>query len=72
MPQRHAVHIGAGDAVAIVAHRDLTEAAGMQLYDDLVGAGIERVVDQLAHDRERPLDHFAGPRSDPPPARRAP
>ena len=35
-------------------------AAGQQPHRDLRGAGVERVVDQLAHHRGRALDHLAG------------
>jgi hypothetical protein len=48
------------DALAIVLDDDLPHAATGELDRDLRGAGVERVVDQLAHHRGRPLDHLAG------------
>ena len=37
------------NAAAVVLHRDQAHAAGQQAHGDLAGAGIERVVHQLAH-----------------------
>jgi hypothetical protein len=48
------------DAAAVVLDHDGADAAGHQLDRDLARAGIERVVDQLAHHRGRPLHHLAG------------
>ena len=45
---------------AVVLDRDRAHAAGREAHGDLRGAGVERVVDQLAHHRGRPLDHLAG------------
>jgi hypothetical protein len=50
----------AHDAAAVVLDRDQAHAAGQQAHRDLRGAGVERVVDQLAHHRRRALDHLAG------------
>ena len=55
-----ALQVGAGDAAAVVMHRDLADAAGVELHVDLARAGVKRVVDQFAHDRKRTLDHLAG------------
>jgi hypothetical protein len=48
------------DAAPIVLDHDGADAAGQQAHGDFGGARIERVVHQLAHDRRRPLHHFAG------------
>ncbi len=48
------------DAVAVVFDDDRADAAAHQLHADFARAGIERVVDQLAHHRSRALDDFAG------------
>jgi hypothetical protein len=48
------------DARAVVLDHDAAHAAGRQPHRDLRGAGIQRVVDQLAHHRGRALDDLAG------------
>jgi hypothetical protein len=48
-----------GDAAAVVFDHDRADAAGGELHRDLRGAGVQRVVDQLAYHRGRPLDHLA-------------
>ena len=50
----------ARDAVAIVLDPDAAHAAGQQPHCHLAGAGVERVVDQLAHHGGRAFDHLAG------------
>ena len=50
----------AQDARAVVLHRDQAHAAGKEAHRDLGGAGVQRVVDQFAHHRGRPLDDLAG------------
>ncbi len=50
----------ARDAAAVVLDRDQPHAAREQAHRDLARAGIERIVDQLAHHRRRALDHLAG------------
>ena len=52
--------LGGRDADAVVLDHDAAHAAGREPHDDLARAGVERVVDQLAHHRGRPLDHLAG------------
>ena len=47
-------------ARAVVAHANQRLAAVLQLDPDGVRAGIERVLDELLHDRTRTLDDFAG------------
>ena len=49
-----------GNAQAVVLDHDGAHAAGGQANVDLRGAGIERVVHQLAHHGGRALDHLAG------------
>ena len=60
MAQCHVVQIGTADAVAIVADGHQPESPGVQLHVDLAGPGIDRVVQQLAHDGEGAVNHFAG------------
>ena len=60
MAQRHLVQIGAADAVAIVADRHQSESPGVHLHVDLVGPGVDGVVQQLPHDGEGAVDHLAG------------
>ena len=48
------------NAVAVVFHDDAAHAAAGKPHDDGGGARVDRVVDQLAHHRRRPLDHLAG------------
>ena len=50
----------ARQALAVVLDRDQAHAAGREPHRDLARAGVERVVEQLAHHRGRPLHHFAG------------
>ena len=50
----------AGDAGAVVLDQDGAHAAGDQAHADLRGAGVERVVDQLAHHRGGSFDDLAG------------
>ena len=52
--------LGRLDADAVVFHHDAAHAAGHQLDVDLRGAGIQRVVHQLAHHGSRALHHLAG------------
>jgi hypothetical protein len=52
--------LGGRDAAAVVLDDDAAHAAGHQLDEDIPGAGIQRVVHQLAHDRGRALDDLAG------------
>ena len=52
--------LGFGDALAVVLDDDRAHAAGDQPHRDAGGAGVQRVVDQLAHHRGRALDHLAG------------
>ena len=47
------------NAAAVVFHHDGAHAASHQLDLDVAGAGVQRVVHQLAHDRGRPLDDLA-------------
>ena len=58
-PERQRQLVG-GDAQAIVFDHDRAHAAAAQPHHDAASRGIERVVDQLAHHRRRPLDHLAG------------
>jgi hypothetical protein len=44
---------------AVVDDGDRVDAAGRQAYLDLPRAGVERVLDQLLHDRRGPLDDLA-------------
>ena len=48
------------DAAAVVFHGNEPYAAGQQAHGDLRGPGVQRVVQQLAHDRGGALDDFAG------------
>ena len=48
------------DADAVVFDRDAAHAAGHQLQLDLAGAGVDRVVNQLAHHRSRAFNHLTG------------
>ncbi|MNV83389.1 hypothetical protein D3C71_1771920 [compost metagenome] len=50
----------AGNATAVVFHRDQAHAACQQAHRDAGGARIERVVHQLAHDGGRAFHHFTG------------
>jgi len=43
----------------VVFQRNQAHPASAQAQRDLGGAGVQRVVSQLAHDRRRALDHFA-------------
>jgi hypothetical protein len=52
--------LGGGNAHTVVLDLDGADAAARQAYDDLGGAGVQRVVDQFPHHRGRPLDHLAG------------
>src|SRR5262249_40415191 len=45
---------------AVVDDADLALASLRDLDDHAARAGIDRVLDQLLHDRGRPLDHLAG------------
>ena len=47
-------------ALAVVAHPDRAQAAFLELDDDAPRAGVERVLEELFHDRRRPLDDLAG------------
>ena len=47
-------------AFAVVAHPDQAQAAVLELDDDAARARVERVLDELLHDRRRTLDHLAG------------
>jgi hypothetical protein len=47
------------DAAAVVLDHDAAHAASQQPHGDLARAGVQRVVDQFAHDGGRPLDHLA-------------
>jgi hypothetical protein len=47
-------------AVAVVAHPDDAAAAAVGEHLDALGAGIERVLDQLFHHAGRTLHHLAG------------
>ena len=49
-----------GDARAVVLDHDGAHAARAQAHGDLRGAGVQRVVQQFAHDRGGTLDHLAG------------
>ena len=51
-------HFCARNAMPVVVDRDLAHAAGRQAHGDLRGTCVERIVDQLLHDRRGPLDHF--------------
>ena len=51
--------LGDRDATAVVFHDDGAHAAGHQLHLDVLRAGVQRVVHQLAHDRSRALDDLA-------------
>ena len=48
-----------GDARTIVLHHQRTHAAGHQTHSDLHGAGIQRVIHQLAHGGGRTVYDFA-------------
>ena len=50
--------IHAAHPLAVVAHADECLAAVFHLDPDGPGAGVERVLDQLLHDRGWPLDHL--------------
>lgn len=52
--------LGHRDAAAVVLDDDGAHAAGHQLDLDVLRAGVQRVVHQLAHDRGRALDDLAG------------
>jgi hypothetical protein len=52
--------LGGRDAAPVVFDDDRADAAARETHDDLGRGGIERVVDELAHDRRGPLDDFAG------------
>ena len=56
--QRHR-QLGAGNATAVILHRDQPHAAREQPHRDLGRAGIEGVVSQFADHRRGPFDHFA-------------
>jgi hypothetical protein len=58
-PQRDRKFL-ARNAGAVVLDRHQPHAAGQQPHRDLGGAGVQRVVDQLAHHRRGPLHHLAG------------
>jgi hypothetical protein len=47
------------DAVAVVDDADQRPPAVLHLDQDVGRAGVDRVLDQLLHDRRRPLDHLA-------------
>jgi hypothetical protein len=51
--------LGRQDSAAIVFHADQARAARQQAHGDLAGAGIQGVVDQLAHHRGWPLNDLA-------------
>jgi hypothetical protein len=44
---------------AIVGDANQPQTAILQFDADRRGAGVKRVIDQLAHDRGGPLDHLA-------------
>jgi len=44
----------------IVRHPDQALAAMLRNDLDLIGAGIQRILDKFFDDRRRPLDHFPG------------
>jgi hypothetical protein len=48
------------DAVTVVLDGDGADAASAQANGDARRAGVDRVVEQLANDRRRPLDDLAG------------
>jgi hypothetical protein len=48
-----------GNADAVVFDRDRAHTAGRQAHDDRRRTRVDRVVDQLAHDRRRALDDLA-------------
>ena len=52
--------VAAGDPAPVVGNRDARAPAALHLDGDTAGAGIERVIQQLAHDGQRTLDHFTG------------
>jgi hypothetical protein len=52
--------LGRGDPAAVVNHADQLTASVFDFDDDVGRAGIDRVLDQLLHDRRRPLDDLAG------------
>ena len=52
--------LGGGNAVAVVLDDDGADAAAGQAHGDAGRAGVDGVVEQLAHDRRRPLDDLAG------------
>jgi hypothetical protein len=60
MPAQRQRELAGRDPMAVVLDDDRTDAAGHELDGDLGGAGVERVVDQLAHHRRRALHHLAG------------
>ena len=52
--------VAAGDPAPVVGDRDARAPAALHLDGDASRTGIERVVQQLAHDGQRTLDHFTG------------
>ena len=60
MPRERDQRVVRRHALPVVAHGDQLEPAGREPYLDVLGARVERVLDQLLHDRGRPLDHLAG------------
>ena len=59
MPLERRLRVLAGHAVPVVAHADEGPAAALDLDLDAARARVERVLEQLLHDRGRPLHHLA-------------
>ena len=59
MPVQCEDRVLAAHAAAVVAHLDEGLAAVLQLDAHVVGAGVERVLDQLLDHGAGTLDHFA-------------
>ena len=51
--------LGLGDAAAVVFDGNQAHTARRQTHGDLARAGVQRVIDQLAHHRGGAFDHFA-------------
>ena len=54
-PQVLRIHAG-----AVIDHADALQSPLDDLYPHVPGPGVDGVVEQLANDRVRPIDHFAG------------
>jgi len=57
--QERPLRVAARHAAAVVLHRDLVQPAAADGDANLCRPGVQRVLDQLLHDRRRALDHLA-------------